>query len=275
MKLTWNNHYLECNHHIVIIESKQNEVNLIQDTLNNILTIVANQTINKTNKKHIHHTATFATTTQNRLDGNHEVANEIMNRAKQLSLVNWKADVNALSCTEFLKRIKCSTKRKAIPNQKLDPTNIEEFFNEWNFKWNLSHDSHTPYYQENQESNYWQNCTEKEFKQFIKESPSHKATGRDGIINEFIKYAPDRFLNYLRRFYNALGFSGVLPCSFNENLIVPVHKNKVPIYSKLKYYRPIGLSSHLKKLFEPLIKQHAPLPNIRQPIWFSGQNIYR
>ena len=45
------------------------ESNYIQTTLNNMLSIVANVIINKTNRHHLHHTATFTTTTQNRLDG--------------------------------------------------------------------------------------------------------------------------------------------------------------------------------------------------------------
>ena len=216
---------------------------------------VSNEVIGKTAGKKQTHTSYHIDATTNRLLGHNDVANQIINHARQAGFDKFKDKVNEGSSTEFTKTIKSNLRRKGMAGQHLDFGKLEEYLDEWNPVWLCTEELNKPNIPHESMEKNWEECTVEEFNILIADLPCNKSIGNDSLCNEFFQNSPDNLIDFIRRYFNTIGYLGLIPTSFCYNIITPLHKGKTNVYNKLnKHHRPICLLSHLKKLFEGVLK---------------------
>jgi hypothetical protein len=86
----------------------------------------------------------------------------------------------------------------------------------------------------------------------IKKLKNDKASGEDGIINEYIKSTAHQFINIYEKLFNLIFDCGIIPESWVIVKIKPIYKNKGDS-SEPKNYRPITILSCLGKLFTSVL----------------------
>jgi hypothetical protein len=79
-----------------------------------------------------------------------------------------------------------------------------------------------------------------------------KASGEDGIINEYIKSTAHQFINIYEKLFNLIFDCGIIPESWVIGKIKPIYKNKGDS-SEPKNYRPITILSCSGKLFTSVL----------------------
>ena len=67
--------------------------------------------------------------------------------------------------------------------------------------------------------------TEEEIKEHLEKLKNNKACGDDGLVGEFLKYAPHEVIPYLSFLFNSILDKGEWPEKWATGLISPVHKN--------------------------------------------------
>ena len=83
------------------------------------------------------------------------------------------------------------------------------------------------------------------------DSPVGKAVGPDGISNHVLKELSREISPALCGFFNQSLHTGIVPDSFRQAYVSPMHKGGDP--SEISNYRPLSLLSNLDKAFERLI----------------------
>eukprot|EP00834_Sanchytrium_tribonematis_P008068 NODE_848_length_3547_cov_0.613399.p1 type:complete len:766 gc:universal NODE_848_length_3547_cov_0.613399:3248-951(-) len=255
---------------------KQPIIDELFDLINNALIKAGNCSFGKTMRHKKLFMSSFYESAYQRRDGNHQLANKIISRAKCLSLKSFRDKINSLSTCGFLKRMKSNRRRKSRIHQHLDVFAIEQHLQKWQSKWNLSTTINNPALPSDL-SKSWSNISLeklndhlqnvhdfkndksipdecKSLKKYLKNLPNDKSSGKDQIMNEFLKFAPDRFKSFICAFYNSICFAGIYPSQFNQNIIVPVHKGRNRKFNDIMSYRPICLASIFKKSLESIIK---------------------
>ena len=94
--------------------------------------------------------------------------------------------------------------------------------------------------------------SETEIRQFVKNLKNNKASGIDGILNEFIKHSLDLMLPLYLKLFNKILDTGELPEDWLTGLIIPIYKNKGS-KEDADNYRGITLLSCLGKLFTSIL----------------------
>ena len=87
----------------------------------------------------------------------------------------------------------------------------------------------------------------------IKKLKNDKASGEDGIINEYIKSTAHQFINIYEKLFNLIFDCGIIPESWVIVKIKPIYKNKGDS-SEPKNYRPIAILSCLGKINRPVFR---------------------
>ena len=96
-----------------------------------------------------------------------------------------------------------------------------------------------------------------------------KACGTDNIINEFIKYCPDRVLAIFCKLFNVVLNTGLIPSEWNIGIIIPLYKNKGAANDP-NNYRGITLLSSVGKLFTFII--NTRLTNYLNNVGLLGED---
>lgn len=91
-----------------------------------------------------------------------------------------------------------------------------------------------------------------EIRYVIENLKNNKATGKDKISNEVIKYYCEDLLEPLQLIYNKILHTGTLPKQWYLASIILLHKKKCQ--KDINNYRPISLSSTLYKIFMTVLK---------------------
>ena len=94
--------------------------------------------------------------------------------------------------------------------------------------------------------------TEFEISKAIRDLKLGKATGHDGILNEYLKNATDILMPLLIKLFNIIFESGKLPTSWLDGRIRPIFKNKGDSANP-ENYRPITILSWFSKLFTSIL----------------------
>jgi ribonuclease HI len=94
--------------------------------------------------------------------------------------------------------------------------------------------------------------TKSELMSAISSCKNKKSAGKDTIVYEFIKQAPDILIEYLLKFYNEIWHRGIIPQAWRHAVILPLRKIDKPA-SDPASYRPISLTSCLCKIMEKLV----------------------
>ncbi len=81
----------------------------------------------------------------------------------------------------------------------------------------------------------------------------NKASGRDGINGEHLKYAHSKLFVLLAMVFNSMIQHGHIPQSFMDTIIIPLIKDKKGDIGSSDNYRPIALTSVLSKVFESVM----------------------
>ncbi len=76
--------------------------------------------------------------------------------------------------------------------------------------------------------------------------------GKDEICNEVIRYLSDKSKNILLYLFNRVWKLGKLPSSWKHGIIIPIVKPGKD-HSQVTSYRPIALTSNLRKLMERMV----------------------
>ena len=84
---------------------------------------------------------------------------------------------------------------------------------------------------------------------------NRKATGRDNIPGEALKYLPDRMLKILFHLFNDMWETSITPYMWNEAITILLHKKGSRLF--VKNYRPITLLASLFKLWETVLEQRV------------------
>ncbi len=96
----------------------------------------------------------------------------------------------------------------------------------------------------------------------VKQIPLGKASGKDGLNAESLKYA-NILLSVLLSFcFSCMFKHSYIPSSMLDSVIVPLVKNKCGDLSDKNNYRPIALSSIVSKVFEKVI-----LERLEEYLW--------
>ena len=82
----------------------------------------------------------------------------------------------------------------------------------------------------------------------------NKSCGIDNIINEFLKYSPESYIELLVKLFNIILKTGIIPTEWCISFISPIYKNKGE-KSDPNNYRGISIISCLGKLFTALINE--------------------
>ena len=93
-----------------------------------------------------------------------------------------------------------------------------------------------------------------EIKKLIKKLKKNKSCGIDNIINEFLKYSPESYIELLVKLFNVILKTGIIPSEWCISFISPIYKNKGE-KSDPNNYRGISIISCLGKLFTALINE--------------------
>ncbi len=109
--------------------------------------------------------------------------------------------------------------------------------------------------------------TEDEVRRALKRVNVRKAAGPDGITGHVLRSCADQLAGLFTSIFNESLATSVLPTSFKKS-IIPVPKNNKP--SCLNDYRPVALTSIVKKVFERL-KSHicSSIPVTLDPLQFA------
>ena len=91
-----------------------------------------------------------------------------------------------------------------------------------------------------------------EIKKHIDAIKKNKSPGIDHILNEFIKYCPEKLIYVIVLLFNIVLESGVIPSEWTIGIIKVLYKNKGDI-NDVNNYRGITLLSCLGKLFTSVI----------------------
>ena len=94
--------------------------------------------------------------------------------------------------------------------------------------------------------------TLQEIKFIISKLKNNKAPGLDLLRNEFLKNAPNELVEFIRKFFNFILNSGLIPDVWCKGMIMPLYKNKGD-KNDPDNYRGITLLSCLGKLFTACI----------------------
>ena len=94
--------------------------------------------------------------------------------------------------------------------------------------------------------------TLEEIKFIISKLRNGKSPGLDFLRNEFLRIAPDELVEFIRKFFNFILNSGLIPDVWCKGLIMPLYKNKGDKCDP-DNYRGITLLSCLGKLFTACI----------------------
>ena len=82
----------------------------------------------------------------------------------------------------------------------------------------------------------------------IRSLKNNKSSGRDHILNEYIKHSHDYFIYAIVDFFNLLLLSGFTPLEWSVGIICPIYKGKGDT-SVVDNYRGITLLSCFSKMF--------------------------
>ena len=93
-----------------------------------------------------------------------------------------------------------------------------------------------------------------EVESVLKSLASGKASGPNGLNNRILKELSKELAEPLCNFFNFSLDKGVLPSSYNEANVCPIHKKDKR--SLVNNYRPISLPNAEVKVFERLIFKH-------------------
>ena len=107
----------------------------------------------------------------------------------------------------------------------------------------------------------------------MKSLPVGKAVGPDGISNCVLKELSREISPALCGFFNQSLHSGIVPDSFKQAYVSPVHEGGDP--SEISNYRPISLLSNLDKAFERLIFKYVYNHFLENNILTSFQSGFR
>ena len=94
--------------------------------------------------------------------------------------------------------------------------------------------------------------TFEEIKKHIDSLKKNKSPGADYILNEFIKFCPEKLIYVIVALFNVVLESGVIPSEWSIGIIKVLYKNKGNI-NDVNNYRGITLLSCLGKLFTSVI----------------------
>eukprot|EP00834_Sanchytrium_tribonematis_P007612 NODE_716_length_4503_cov_0.446639.p1 type:complete len:811 gc:universal NODE_716_length_4503_cov_0.446639:1990-4422(+) len=228
--------------------------NNIGNDLVRMLNIAANNNFGKTRKRYGIKCSSLTDVTTNRLLGNNDIANKIIEKARKLAMKKYKKDMDKLPTGHYQKIIKIAARRKGISRQYLDRLKIVDHLEQWQPKWALEDDVHDAFIPNSLPNVDWNDCSMEDFLQILMKTPKSKSTGDDGVKNELLHESSDRFKSLLCKYMNLIGKHGMVPDLMRYSLIVPVHKGRTSNYESILEYRPIGLVSTLRKLFELMWK---------------------
>jgi hypothetical protein len=85
----------------------------------------------------------------------------------------------------------------------------------------------------------------------LRRTPSHKASGPDGVPGLILKYTPPAFHDALQFLFLAMSIMGIAPPSWLHSHIILLYKKGDP--ATLENYRPITLANALYKLWTTCI----------------------
>ena len=94
-----------------------------------------------------------------------------------------------------------------------------------------------------------------EFIRALNRLKNKKATGRDNIPGEALKYLPNRMLKVLFHLLNDMWETSITPYMWNEAITILLHKKGSRLF--VKNYRPITLLASLFKLWETILEQRV------------------
>ena len=89
--------------------------------------------------------------------------------------------------------------------------------------------------------------TSEEVESILKSLPVGKAVGPDGISNQVLKELSREISRALCGFFNKSLYTGIVPDSFKQAYVSPVHKGGDP--SEISNYRPISLFKQTRQGF--------------------------
>ena len=95
--------------------------------------------------------------------------------------------------------------------------------------------------------------SEADILQAIKSLKNNKSCGIDLILNEFLKCASGKMLTVFCKLFNIVFESGIVPNSWTEGIISPIHENKGDVNDP-DSYRGITILSCFGKLFTSVFK---------------------
>ncbi len=94
--------------------------------------------------------------------------------------------------------------------------------------------------------------SEDEVRRELKRVYVGKAARPDGIIGRVLRSCADQLAGLFTSIFNKSLATYVVPTSFKKSVIIPAPKKNKP--SCLNDYRPVALTSIVKKVFERLVK---------------------
>ena len=84
---------------------------------------------------------------------------------------------------------------------------------------------------------------------------SGKASGLDGIPNEFLKFGGDIILTFLIDLFLSVTDLEKIPLDWQKGIIIPVHKS-ASVYD-LDNYRGITLTSNVYKIYAKILEDNV------------------
>ena len=100
-----------------------------------------------------------------------------------------------------------------------------------------------------------ENVTLNELRKIVSKLSNNKAIGKDGIPNEFYKYAPEKVLVFYSLFYKSFIIHSYLPPTILAVLLIPLIKSKLKDQSASSNYRPIAVATAASKIMESILME--------------------
>ena len=97
------------------------------------------------------------------------------------------------------------------------------------------------------------NVTMSEVLQIVKDLPTGKSFGLDGLNGESMKHARPLLCLLVSICFTSMFKHCYMPQSMINSVIIPIIKNKSGLFTDKNNYRPIALSSIISKVFEHTI----------------------